>query len=187
MARHHVLLAAGAVIFSAAAPAGAQVQVLGTSAARACFEAAKREGRPSSGDFQVCEDAVRRDATPFRDIVASHVNRGILSLRIGNIDAAMADFDRAMALDPDQPETYLNRGSALLRRDQAQPALTMFDLALAKRTKRPELAHYARAIAHESLGNVRAAYADYQRASELAPRWADPKRELTRFRVVPRQ
>ena len=36
----------------------------------------------------------------FRDLVATYVNRGILKLRRGQIEAAIADFDAALRLDP---------------------------------------------------------------------------------------
>jgi len=117
-------------------------------------------------------------------MVATFVNRGILRLRRGDIAGAMADFDEATALNPEEPEAYLNRASALLRREEVVSAIAQFDTAIAKQTRRPALAYYGRAVAHEEAGNVRAAYRDYRRASELAPAWDQPRRELTRFRVA---
>jgi Flp pilus assembly protein TadD len=117
-------------------------------------------------------------------MVATYVNRGILRLRRGDLSGAMADFDAATALNPDEPEAYLNRASALLRREEVAGAISQFDTALAKQTRRPAIAHYGRAVAHEEAGNVRAAYNDYLRASQLAPGWDDPRRELSRFRVT---
>jgi tetratricopeptide (TPR) repeat protein len=187
MTRFFTLLAAAAAAV-VASPAVAQggVQVIGGSLARSCYLAALANSSPSPADFRACEAALTAGRTTESDLVATHVNRGILFLRSGRIEAAVADFDRATALDPDQPEAYLNRGSALLKRREAQAAVTMFDQALQKRTRRPELAYYARAVAHEELGNVRAAHGDYLRAAQLAPKWEAPRLELTRFRVVNR-
>ena len=81
----------------------------------------------------------------------------------------IADFDRAIALDPNQPEAYLNKGAALIRRKNAAEAVQLFTVALEHNTTRPAVAHYGRAVANEALGNVAAAYRDYRRASELAP------------------
>ena len=53
--------------------------------------------------------------------------------------------------------------------ENASAALPLFTAALERNTSRPELAHYGRAIANETLGNTRAAYDDYRRASELRP------------------
>jgi len=44
-------------------------------------------------------------------------------------------------------------------------------------------AYYDRGIAYEEVGRIPDAYRDYVAASELAPEWEDPKRELTRFVV----
>jgi adenosine deaminase len=45
------------------------------------------------------------------------------------------------------------------------------------------LAYFARAVAHEGLGNLGAAYRDYRQAAALAPQWGLPARELRRFRT----
>ncbi len=182
MTRPHVLIAAA--VLMAPLPALASITVLGSSAARSCYNAAETKLTPRLADFRVCDTALRDSATPHEDIVATHVNRGILYLRRGDVDAAMRDFDRAMQLDPDEPEAYLNRGSALLKREQTQNAVGMFNQALEKNTTRPELAYYARGVAHELLGNLRGAYQDYTRASQLAPQWEEPRMELARFRVT---
>ena len=183
MARHHVLITAIALL--APAPAIAGVTVVGGNSARQCYAAAESRSSPRRSDMEACDEALAGASVLIpADIVATHVNRGILHLRSGRIDQAMSDFDRAMALDPDQPETYLNRGSALLKRDDTANALSMFDRAIQRHTRRPELAYYGRGIANEALGHLRAAYQDYRRASELAPRWREPRTELRRFRVV---
>lgn len=175
-----ILLAASSV------PALGAVTVIGSSSARLCFEAADSPLTPRLRDIEYCDTAFSEEALSHHDTVATHVNRGILKLRRGNVDDAIADFDRAMALDPDQPEAYLNKGAALIRLENPAEALGLFTAALEYRTTRPAIAHFGRAIANEELGNVRAAYQDYQRASELDPDWQDPRTELRRFRVVSR-
>lgn len=167
----------------AAAPAAASVTVIGDSAARVCYEAARSGLMPTPEDFATCDRALTNEALSGHDVVATHVNRGILRLRRGNVDAAIADFDAAIALDPREPEAYLNRGSALLRQERAAEALPLLNAALERNTREPALAYFARAIANESLGNVAAAYADYRRASELKPDWRAPRAELSRFSV----
>jgi tetratricopeptide (TPR) repeat protein len=160
------------------------LSVIGGGAARSCFEAAERPGTPRADEIARCDEALAEGSLGRRDLAATRVNRGILLLRRGRIDDAVADFDAAMALLPDEPEVYLNRGSAFLRRAIPDEAITMFTAALDRNTRRPELAYYGRALAQEARGNLRAAYHDYRRASELAPHWRDPQIELRRFRVV---
>jgi len=173
-----------ALLAAVAAPASASVMVIGNSSARSCFEAADSPLAPDAEDFRTCDSALRDEALSRHDVVATHVNRGILRLRRNQVDAALQDFDTAIRMDPTEPEAYLNKGAALIRVNNAREALPLFTASLERNTSRPELAHYGRAIANETLGNVREAYDDYRRASELRPGWQEPVVELRRFRVV---
>ena len=185
--RYHLLGAAACLaVCAAAAPASASVVVLGNSDARMCYEAADSPMTPGSRDIRRCDDALLRESLSNYEVVATHVNRGILRLRRGLIDEAITDFDRAIALDPNQPEAYLNKGAALLRRENAADAASLFTTALERNTSRPAIAHYGRAIANETLGNLNAAYRDYTAASQIAPNWREPRLELARFRVISR-
>ncbi len=165
-------------------PASASVMSIGSTSASLCYQAAESPVEPTFGTLRICDTALNEDALSARDRVATHVNRGILRLRRNQIDQAISDFDRAMALDPDQPEAYLNKGAAMIKQRNPGEALGLFTMAIQRNTSRPELAHYGRAIANEALGNARQAYRDYRRASELDPDWAEPRAELSRFRVV---
>ena len=185
--RFHLLGAAACIAAGViAAPAGAAVVVLGNSDARMCYEAADSPMMPAARDVRRCDEALLREALSNYETVATHVNRGILRLRRGQIDDAIHDFDLAIQLDPNQPEAYLNKGAALLRRDNAAEAMTLFTSALDRNTTRPAIAHYGRAIANETLGNLSAAYRDYTAASQIAPDWREPRLELARFRVISR-
>ena len=176
---------AAALLASVAVPASASVLVIGNSSARQCYEAADSTIPPTATDIATCDSALRDDALNTHDTVATYVNRGILRLRRNYVDLAIADFDRAIGLDPRQPEAYLNKGAALMRLNDADHALQLFTAALDRNTARPELAHFGRAIAYETLGNVRQAYEDYREASELSPDWQQARTELARFHVVP--
>ena len=180
--RSKFLLAAAALL--AASPAAAAVTVIGNSSARSCYEAAESRSTPNRSALSVCDEALTEHALSDYDTVATYVNRGILKARLGNLHAAIADYDEALSRDPDQPEAYLNKGFAMLHLPEAErQAKPMFDSALAKKTRRPELAYYGRGVAHELTGDVRAAYYDYRQASRLSPKWREPKAELARFKV----
>jgi tetratricopeptide (TPR) repeat protein len=176
------LIAAG--VAALAVPAAAAVTVIGSTSARLCYESAEARGVPSENAIRRCDDALMRENLSAYDTVATYVNRGILRLRKGRIDEAIADFDTAIARNPDQPEAYLNKGMATLRlTDGWERAVTLFNTAIEKRTKRPALAYYGRAVAYEIAGRLKEAYRDYRQASLLEPRWTDPKVELARFTV----
>lgn len=167
----------------AAAPAAASITVVGGSSARLCYEAADSPVAPSPETFAACDRALLAERLIARDLVATHVNRGILRVRTGDLGGAIEDFDAAIALDPGVGEAWFNRGAALLRRGSPEQALESFEAAVERGIDRPALAHLGRAVAHEALGDLRAAYADYRRAGELDPGWARPRAELARFRV----
>ena len=183
MAKHHVLIAAAFAALPATAIAG--VTVIGASSARMCYMAAESAASPRHQDVVWCDAALGEHLTSARDVIATYVNRGILHLRRGNIEGAIRDFDEALRRNPNEPEAYLNRGAAMMQRDRMDEAVAMYSQALQHNTSRPELAHYGRAMAYELLGNARAAYNDYRRASELDPEWPAPREDLQRFRIVP--
>ena len=107
-----------AAFFAASSiPAIAGIVVVGNGAARSCYEAADAVARPTPRDLQRCNEAIVDPGISYHDLVASHVNRGIVRLRSDQIDESIADFDRAIELDPNQAEAYLNKGAALLRRN----------------------------------------------------------------------
>lgn len=178
-------LIASAIVLAIPAAGHAAVTVIGSSNARLCFEAAESEvsfvGREA---LERCDVALTEEGLSSEDIVATHVNRGILRARRGDVSGAYSDFDQATALDPDEPEAYLNKALVLtLKSNEASKALPLFRIALDKRTKRPELAYFGRGVAHEELGDLKLAYADYNQALAAAPKWDLPRAELARFVV----
>lgn len=166
-----------------AADADAAVSVFGDSDAYQCYRAAD-EGRTDLAAFRICDIALENRALRGRDRVATFVNRGILHVRLGRYERAIDDYDRAIALDADEPEAYLNKGLALLRRDEGgQAAVALLSAAIDRDTREPAIAYYSRGVAHELNGDIVAAYHDLQRARQLAPGWDAPARDLARFEV----
>jgi len=166
-----------------AAPGAASVMVIGGSAARQCYEAAESPLTPRPETLQLCDQAIDVEPLSESDRVATFVNRGILRVRAGLTVDGLADFDEAIRRDPSVAEAWFNRGVALMRTAGPERALPAFEEAVARGTHPPALAYFGRGAAHEALGNLRAAYADYRRASELDPAWERPRAELARFSV----
>lgn len=173
---------------------GTSITIFGGSSARECYEAAAdvadRE-RPSPRGMlrnavAACDRALVGEALPHDEIVATHVNRGILRLNIGDADAAIADFDAALRLDPQEAEAVLNKAIALVSKERWDDAIALFGTALKLGTRRPALAYFGRGMAHEFSGDARSAYFDYRQATRSDPDWSRPKEELTRFTVVAR-
>ena len=174
----------GIALAATAFPAAAAVTVIGSSSARLCYEAAEARSLPSVDSIGRCDEALEREPLTDYEIVATYVNRGILKLRRGQIEPAIADFNTAIDRDPTEPEAYLNKGMATLRLPHGwEQALPLFNTAIEQKTRRPAVAYYGRAVAHELAGEVKAAYRDYRQASLIEPNWRDPQTELARFTV----
>jgi len=174
-------LAAGTLLTTQAA-AAQSVTVLGGGMARQCSNAAL-DGESDRKFEALCTLAVETEILSQRDRAGTYVNRGIMKLRRSEFGPARADFDQAIELKPDLGEAYVNRGAALVGARRYVEGLADLNRALELGVEEPEKAHYNRALAHEGLDDMKAAYFDYQRAVELSPEWDAPKRELARFTV----
>lgn len=179
-----VLLLAGTVAVCSV-PAHGAVRVVGTTDARACYEAARDE-IASEATVALCTKALDSDELSRRDVAATKVNRGILQMHQRHYDVALADYDDAIALKPELGEAHVNKAIAMLRIDQSQAdaAVRSLTRGIELGTEEPEVAHYMRAVAYEILGDAKSAYLDYKQAAELKPDWQDPQLALRRFNVV---
>ena len=150
--------------------------------ARSCYLAAEARN-VSDVALGECDRALTEQELTKPDRVATHINRGILRRMREDATGARADFDAALALDPNQPEAWLNRGVLLFNQGATEEALRMFERAIALKTSAPALAYFGRGLANEERGDVRAAYADLRRAQALKPGWSQPAQELARYQI----
>ena len=176
-------LAVGAGMLLAAGWAQAGVQVLGSGDARMCYLAAKTEDAGHDA-LRYCDRAIAEQALSRADLAATHVNRGILHFLRKDHGQAQTDYEQAIAIRPDLGDAYVNMGISFLHREMAPQALAALEKGVALGSARPELAYYARGMAHEINDQIEAAYHDYKAAAALAPDWALPGRQLARFTVL---
>jgi tetratricopeptide (TPR) repeat protein len=102
---------------------------------------------------------------------ADLVNRGIEKGKKGDLDGALADFDRAIELNPKDDAGYYNRAQAKRLKKDAAGAVVDYTRAIERGSKNP--------AAYNNRGNARAenndpagAIADYTHAIELKPDYA---------------
>jgi tetratricopeptide (TPR) repeat protein len=98
----------------------------------------------------------------------AHLDRGAARFGKGDIDGAIADFDRAIQLRPDLASAWLNRGGAKYRKQDLAGAVADFDRAAALDPSRP-LAAANRAVVRLLQGDAAGAEADATKAIELGP------------------
>jgi tetratricopeptide (TPR) repeat protein len=122
-------------------------------------------------DNKAPESSPLPTSPPAKDSDEDFVNRGIEKAKNGDLDGAIADFDRAAKADPQNDAPYYNRAQAKgLKKDTAG--------AIADYTRAIELGS-TNPAAYNNRGNARAenkdldgAIADYTRAIELKPDYA---------------
>ncbi len=165
------------------APAQAQVLVLGESPAARCYEHAAA-GRTDRGALADCDRALETVSVQRHDRAATHINRGVILMRRGNSEAALADYDSAEQSGlSDQAALALNRSSALIRLSRFSEAVEQTELVIGLGDRNLAEAWFNRGVAMEFMGEIETAYRSYRRALDLRPDWSLPAQEMARFTV----
>ncbi|NDJ78222.1 MAG: tetratricopeptide repeat protein [Chloroflexi bacterium] len=84
------------------------------------------------------------------------------------LDAAIANYDRAIELDPNSPDLYMARAELHARQRDWYPAFDDYGYAILRDPYNPEY-YIARARAYQLINDDEAALADFTAAVELAP------------------
>ncbi len=181
-----IILAVCAAFLLSAGGATAAVTVMGNGLAAECSSAAQTmaNNRPSRSEaVQACTLALDGEPLSRHEFAATYVNRGVLYLSGSAVADARRDFDQALKIEPKLPEAMVDRGAALMAGGDDRGGAAEITRGLALDPVEPEKAYYNRAVAEERLGDLRSAYFDFLKASELKPDWSLPKAELMRFKV----
>lgn len=188
----NLFLVAAALSALSAISAGAATTVVGKGNTVDCFDAAQKAARgvlppvQQSDALAACRAALA-DKPVGIDITATLINRGVVEGAMGRYDDAIADYEAAMARQPDNADVYMDRGLAYSGQGRYGLARADFDHALALGTTSADLAYFNRAVAQEKSGDLKAAYLDYRQALAANPDFEPAKRELARFHVVERR
>ena len=173
------------IVFFTAWAAHAQrdtsVIFFGNTDAGLCYHAAEAVG-VSAGSLDHCDTALR-DRTLFKkDRIATLINRGILFNHRGDYTAAIADFEAALALDPEASAGYVNRGNAYFSTEQYDLAIDDYSISLQMNPKNPYIAHFNRGLANEAKRETKLAFADFVRVTELRPDWEPALTRVQQYR-----
>jgi tetratricopeptide (TPR) repeat protein len=95
-------------------------------------------------------------------------NRGIARYASGDVEGAVADYERAIELQPDYSKPYENRGNARLALGQYREAIADYDMAI-RLDPSQATTHFNRGLARDYLGDPASAIWDYDEALSLAP------------------
>jgi tetratricopeptide (TPR) repeat protein len=150
-----------------------------------CYKAAKFGAAPVDG-IQSCTQAIATQTMSDHDLAGTYVNRGVIYMAMASFVPAQHDFEAAMKLDPKMGEAVVNHGGALIALRRYADGIAEISRGLDLNPSEPEKAYFNRALAYESLDDLKAAYYDYSKAAELKPGWDEPRAELSRFTVTQR-
>jgi tetratricopeptide (TPR) repeat protein len=111
-----------------------------------------------------------------------YISSGITHIQSGNYDKAIAAFDRAIRLNPDDsPVTYLHRGDAYAAKGDNDNAFVDFDQALWQNPFSID-AYVRRGDMYVARGRYDKAVADYAAALRIEPGNGAVKRKLEEAR-----
>jgi Flp pilus assembly protein TadD len=122
-------------------------------------------------NLAACRPLIDRSASRPRGRAADHLADGLAQAWQGELDQAIAAFDRAIAADPRSASAYLNRALARQQRGDEVPALADLDRAIALAPRSARL-YYHRALLLRQSGDADRARADEARAIRLDRRYA---------------
>ncbi|NRB08106.1 MAG: tetratricopeptide repeat protein [Richelia sp.] len=125
----------------------------------------------SVGDFATSEKYWTQilDEFPLNPAVWS--NRGNVRVSQNKLQAAMADYNKAIELAPNETDPYLNRGTALEGLGKWDEAIADYNHVL-ELDPQDAMAYNNRGNAKTGLGQWDNAIVDYQKASEINPKFA---------------
>jgi hypothetical protein len=102
------------------------------------------------------------------DTATNHLNQGVSLYESGKYEEAVAEYTKAIELDPKLAAAYYNRGLAYFKMKQYDSALADFNKTLELNPK-SSTAWVGRGISLEGLGKYKEALEAYNKALELDP------------------
>ena len=105
-----------------------------------------------------------------KDSSEQRLGIGNLKLRNGDYDGAIADFTRAIELEPGNSREYLMRGNAKKQKHDYAGAIADYTRALELEREYKDVMYAARAGVRELTGDLDGAIADYTRAIKIDPK-----------------
>ena len=124
-----------------------------------------QKGDPELG-IRGCTAVIRQDP---RNAAGAYNNRGIFYADKHVYEQAIADYTRAIELNPKQANAFFNRGNAYFDKGDYDEAITDYTRAILLDPNNGP-AFFKRGIAHYAKGDYAQAIADYTGAIAIEPR-----------------
>jgi tetratricopeptide (TPR) repeat protein len=183
MLKSQLTFMAAALVLSVASGAGASTVVIGGLAGE-CSTLAKA-GRSDPESLDICSRALDSGPLSQHDRAGTYVNRGSMEMHNQDYAAAHKDFQAALAIMPAMGEAHVGEGAYLLTDEKFADAQAEIDRGLKLGSEEPEKGYYFRAMAEWGENDLKDAYYDFRKASDLKPGWDLPRRQIAKFHVEP--
>src|SRR5206468_1999072 len=123
------------------------------------------ESSADSIDRGIAKGKEKESAAPVEDFF----NRAGVKKAAGDLDGAIADYDRAIRLDPKYAYAYYNRGLAKKQKSDLDGAIADYNRVIELDSKFAK-AYCDRGVAKRRKGDLDGAISDYDRTVELDPK-----------------
>ena len=114
----------------------------------------------------------------------AHNNLGILYGKAGMYDRSIAEFNIAIAIDPNNPITFNNRGFAYASKGQDRKAIEDFSQAIILDPNYASV-YFQRGDAYLRAGNKELAISDFQKGCDLGDMYACSALQAARIMIKP--
>jgi tetratricopeptide (TPR) repeat protein len=119
-----------------------------------------------------CTRAIESGRLDNEGLSSVHSLRGVAYSRMDDDERAIADFNEAIRLDPNNAVVFVLRGMSRREMGDDMNAMMDFDEAI-RLDPKYGVAFHVRGMARRSLGNLENAIADFSEAIRLDPKEAD--------------
>ena len=100
------------------------------------------------------------------------LNKGVSLYYLGRHEEGIAFYNRAIDINPKDPDTYYNRGNAYYAKGNLEQAVFDYNKAIEINPVYFK-AYYNRGVFHHAKGNFEQAISDYNKAIEINPKFLD--------------
>ena len=183
MLKSKATLMAAAFVLSVSGVARASTVVVGGLAGE-CSTLAKA-GHSDPESIETCTRALASGPLSNHDLAGTYVNRGSMEFHNEDYPAAHKDFQAALAVMPTMGEAHIGEGAYLIYQEKFPEAQAEIDRGLQLGAEEPEKGYYFRALARWGQNDLKGAYLDFQKASDLKPGWDLPRKQIAKFHVEP--
>jgi len=122
--------------------------------------------------ISACDRAIASQSLSTAQLEAAFIDRGNAYDDSGNHEAALADYNEALRLNPDDAFVYLNRGVTYQNTGRSELAIADFTKSISLLPNH-QSTFKDRGQAYVKLGQYQLAIADYTEALRLKPDYAD--------------